>query len=52
MQMNTIITMFPLYKAHPGDSLEKIKKGIQAAFDKAVYDGPGDQYIEPVRKGM
>ena len=40
------------FEAHPGDSLEKIKKGIQAAFDKAVYDGPGDQYIESVRKGM
>ena len=40
------------FEAHPGDSLEKIKKGIQVAFDKAVYDGSGDQYIEPVRKGV
>ena len=40
------------FEAHPGDSLEKIKKGIQTAFDKAVYDGPGDEYIDSVRKGV
>lgn len=28
------------FEAHPGDSFEKIKSGIQLAFDKAVYDGP------------
>ena len=36
------------FEAHPGDSLEKIKNGIQTAFDKAVYDGPGDKYIDSV----
>ena len=36
------------FEAHPGDSLEKIKAGIQTAFDKAIYDGPGDAYIESV----
>lgn len=28
------------FEARPGDSFEKIKAGIQTAFDKAVYDGP------------
>ena len=40
------------FEAHPGDSLEKIKGGIKAAFDKAVYDGPGEEYIESVQKGI
>ena len=40
------------FEAHPGDSLEKIKAGIQTAFDKAVYDGPGEEYIESVRKDI
>ena len=40
------------FEAHPGDSLEKIKHGIMAAFDKAVYDGPGEEYIESGQKGI
>ncbi len=32
-----------IYEAHPGDTLDKIKSGIKAAFDKAVYDGPCDE---------
>ena len=38
------------FEAHPGDSLEKIKAGIQSAFDKAVYDGPGPEYLASVRE--
>ena len=40
-----------VFEAHPGDSLPKIKEGIQAAFDKAVFDGPGEEYISSVRQG-
>jgi len=41
-----------ILKPHPGDSLEKLKGGIMAAFDRAVYDGPGEEYIESVQKGI
>lgn len=34
-----------LFEARPGDSLAKIKAGIRTAFDKAVFDGPGEEYI-------
>jgi len=39
-----------IFEAHPGDSMEKIKAGIQSAFDRAVYDGPGPEYLSSVRE--
>ena len=39
-----------VFEAHPGDSLEKIKTGIRSAFDKAVFDGPGEAYLSSVKK--
>ena len=38
------------FEAHPGDSLQKIKAGIRDAFDKAVFDGPGEEYISSIRQ--
>ena len=38
-----------VFEAHPGDSMTKIKEGIRTAFDKAVFDGPGDDYIASVQ---
>ena len=37
-----------IFEAHPGDSLEKIKDGVRSAFDRAVYDGPGEEYLSSV----
>ena len=39
-----------VFEAHPGDSLQKIKAGIRDAFDKAVFDGPGEEYISSIRQ--
>ena len=37
-----------IFEAHPGDSLEKIKDGVRSAFDRAVYDSPGEEYLSSV----
>ena len=39
-----------VFEAHPGDSLTRIKAGIREAFDRAVFDGPGEEYIASVRQ--
>ena len=39
-----------IFEAHPGDSAAKIREGIRAAFDKAVFDGPGEEYISSVNQ--
>ena len=39
-----------VFEAHPGDSFEKIRNGLKAALDKAVYDGPGEEYISSVKE--
>ena len=39
-----------IFEAHPGDSQLKIKAGIQEAFDKAVFEGPNEEYISSVQK--
>ena len=31
-----------IFEARPGDTLEKIKAGIRTAFDKAIFEGPGE----------
>ena len=39
-----------IFEAHPGDSAAKIREGIRAAFDKAVFDGPGEEYFSSVNQ--